>query len=128
MNLGPGSLLGGYRLERALGSGGMGTGYPAPPPPPPPPHPLKGPSLLLAPQPDGSDRRLLADFGIARPTDGATELTRTGAFMPTVAFASPEQLTGGALDSRSDIYSLGCSIYRLLTGQNPYPGTEALNV
>ncbi|MGW4351672.1 serine/threonine protein kinase [Nocardia sp. NPDC004582] len=89
---------------------------------------IKPANFLLAPQPDGSERVLLADFGIAKPTDGGTELTRTGAFMATVAYASPEQLTGGTLDPRSDVYSLACSFFRLLTGQNPYPGTEALNV
>lgn len=45
-------------------------------------------------------------------------------FVATIAYASPEQLSGDRLDHRADIYSLACSFYRLLTGQNPYPGTQ----
>ncbi|MET9488672.1 serine/threonine-protein kinase [Nocardia sp. NPDC006630] len=89
---------------------------------------VKPANFLLAPQQHGEERVLLADFGIAKPSGEGTELTRTGTFLATVAYASPEQLSGGRLDSRSDVYSLGCSFYRLLTGQNPYPGTQPLTV
>ncbi|UFS95477.1 serine/threonine-protein kinase [Nocardia huaxiensis] len=74
---------------------------------------------------DGDDERaLLADFGVAKSTEDTTELTQTGSFVATVAYASPEQLAGDPLDHRSDIYSLACAFYRLLTGQNPYPSTQ----
>ncbi|WP_067818991.1 serine/threonine-protein kinase [Nocardia inohanensis] len=89
---------------------------------------VKPANFLLAPQTHGEERVLLADFGIAKSADGNTELTRTGTFMATVAYASPEQLSGGRLDARSDIYSLACSFYRLLTGQTPFPGTQPLEV
>lgn len=221
MNIGPGTVLGGYRIERALGSGGMGTVYLAQHPALPRhdalkvlwphlasdhefrarfereaklaatlDHPnivavqnrgedegclwialqyvpgtdaataaehdpaamtaqralriiteigkgldhahrrgmlhrdIKPANFLLAPQDYGQERVLLADFGIAKQADGNTELTRTGTFLATIAYASPEQLSGGPVDARSDIYSLACSFYRLLTGETPYPGTQ----
>ncbi|MGX1806363.1 serine/threonine-protein kinase [Nocardia sp. NPDC055321] len=89
---------------------------------------VKPANFLLAPQSHGDERVLLADFGIAKPSGDATELTRTGTFLATVAYASPEQLSGGDLDSRTDVYSLGASFYRLITGQPPFPGTQAMVV
>ncbi|MFC9993683.1 serine/threonine-protein kinase [Nocardia sp. NPDC127526] len=74
---------------------------------------------------DGDDERvLLADFGLAKDTEDSTELTQTGTFVATVAYAAPEQLSGDPVDRHTDIYSLGCSFYKLLTGQNPYPATQ----
>lgn len=89
---------------------------------------VKPANFLLSQDDRGSERVLLADFGIAKTAEDATQLTRTGTFMATVAYASPEQLSGDQLDNHSDIYSLGCSFYRMLTGQNPYPGTQPLTV
>jgi serine/threonine protein kinase/alpha-tubulin suppressor-like RCC1 family protein len=66
----------------------------------------------------------LTDFGIAKATDEAVALTETGAVLATFAFASPEQIEGRRLDARADIYALGCVLYKLLTGSNPYPGTS----
>lgn len=85
---------------------------------------VKPANFLLA-KADGAEeeRVLLTDFGVAKSSEDGQDLTRTGTFMATVAFASPEQLTGGELDHHSDIYSLGCAFYRLLAGQNPYPAT-----
>ena len=65
----------------------------------------------------------ILDFGIARSTMEAGDAsTKTGEFVGTLAFAAPEQLTGGreALDVRSDVYALGVMLYRLLAGQPPY--------
>lgn len=69
-----------------------------------------------------TDRVYLADFGIARALDETAHLTRTGTVMASIAYASPESLAGGTVDHRTDIYSLGASAYRLLTGKNPYAG------
>lgn len=80
--------------------------------------------LLSNKEGDDEERVLLTDFGVAKSTDDATELTQTGAFVATIAYAPPEQLQGMAVDSRADIYSLGCSLYKLVTGQNPYPATQ----
>ncbi|MGV9582238.1 serine/threonine-protein kinase [Nocardia farcinica] len=79
--------------------------------------------LLSAVDGDDEERVLLTDFGVAKSAEDGQDLTATGNFMATVAYASPEQLLGERLDHRSDIYSLGCSFYRMLTGQNPYPST-----
>ncbi|MFC4375436.1 protein kinase [Nocardia halotolerans] len=79
------------------------------------------PANILLTATSGRDRVLLTDFGIARLRGDARQLTRTGAFLATLAYASPEQLSGASIDHRSDQYSLGCSLYTLLTGESPFP-------
>ncbi|KAF0846134.1 serine/threonine-protein kinase [Nocardia caishijiensis] len=81
---------------------------------------VKPANILLAAG-RGRDRVLLTDFGIARLRGDARQLTRTGDFLATLAYASPEQLSGATVDHRSDQYSLGCSLYTLLTGESPFP-------
>jgi tRNA A-37 threonylcarbamoyl transferase component Bud32/tetratricopeptide (TPR) repeat protein len=66
---------------------------------------------------------LVADFGIARAVSaaGAETLTETGLAVGTPAYMSPEQGVGsGELDGRSDLYSLGCVLYEMLSGDAPY--------
>ena len=58
------------------------------------------------------------DFGVARVADATR--TRTGVILGTPTFMSPEQLSGQSLDGRTDLYSLGVSLFQLLTGQLPY--------
>ncbi|MBI4501999.1 MAG: protein kinase [Gemmatimonadetes bacterium] len=68
---------------------------------------------------------IVADFGIARAlTDGDSDrLTMTGMAVGTPAYFSPEQAVGsGSLDGRSDIYSLACVLYEMLTGDPPFAG------
>lgn len=63
------------------------------------------------------------DFGLARivdPETSHTQFTEMGAFLGTLAYASPEQVRGGEVDTRSDVYSLGVILFQLLTGQLPY--------
>ncbi|MFD8098543.1 serine/threonine-protein kinase [Nocardia fluminea] len=81
---------------------------------------VKPANILLGPSRSG-DRVLLTDFGIARLRGDARQLTRTGAFLATLAYASPEQLSGAPVDHRSDQYSLGCTLFTLLTGESPFP-------
>ncbi len=82
------------------------------------------PANFLLSGPAGLDERvLLGDFGIARALDDVG-LTATGAVMATIAYAAPEVLSGMRFDGRADIYSLGCTLYRLLTGKTPYAGTN----
>ena len=70
-------------------------------------------------------RALIADFGLARAIGAAEykKLTETGVIVGTVFYMSPEQLREDRnLDQRSDIYSLGCILYEMLTGVPPYTG------
>ncbi len=80
---------------------------------------VKPANILLAQGVSGS-RVFLTDFGIARIRGETGHLTRTGAVNATLAYASPEQLTGIALDHRTDQYSLACTLFWLLTGQTPF--------
>ncbi|MCU1581369.1 MAG: pknF [Microbacteriaceae bacterium] len=65
---------------------------------------------------------MLADFGIARIVD-ATRLTATGSVIGTASYLSPEQATGSALSSATDVYSLGLVLIECLTGVRSFPGT-----
>ncbi|MFE1597158.1 protein kinase [Nocardia sp. NPDC058705] len=89
---------------------------------------VKPANILIEPV-DGAERVYLTDFGIARlHNDNAVKLTQTGTFTATLAFASPEQLSGIALDGRADQYSLACTLFRLLTGTTPFDATNPVAV
>lgn len=62
----------------------------------------------------------IMDFGIAKTSD--THLTKTGFFVGTPSYSSPEQIAGEQVDHRSDIFSLGVVAHELLTGHLPFPG------
>ncbi len=68
---------------------------------------------------EGSDHVYLSDFGVAKST-GSGALTKTGMFVGTADYASPEQIEGKQLDGRADVYSLGCVVYEALTGARAY--------
>jgi serine/threonine protein kinase len=66
-------------------------------------------------------RAKILDFGIAKIlSDTSHKLTKTGTKMGTVLFMSPEQVKGNVLDKRTDIYSLGISLFQAVTGKSPY--------
>lgn len=82
-------------------------------------HDVKPANLLLAHEDGALDRVLLTDFGVARPIDD-TDRAMDGAFTATLAYSAPEVITGEYADGRADLYSLGCTLFRLLTGKQPY--------
>ncbi|MBR3707826.1 MAG: protein kinase, partial [Lentisphaeria bacterium] len=74
----------------------------------------------------------LADLGIAKcsdPTGGSNTLTVAGTMIGTPAYASPEQCRDArSVDTRADIYSLGATLYEMLTGEAPFSGTNAFDI
>ena len=73
------------------------------------------------------DQAVVADFGIARALEASSTegLTFTGLAVGTPAYMSPEQAMGGEeVDARSDVYSLGCVVYEMVTGGAPFEGTD----
>lgn len=67
----------------------------------------------------------LSDFGLARPTHAPTE---TDDLIGTVAYISPELVSGASVDQRSDIYSVGVMLFELLTGAQPFKGDKSAQV
>ncbi|MBJ7336059.1 serine/threonine protein kinase [Mycolicibacterium sp.] len=85
---------------------------------------VKPANILVALDGDGGIEAVkLADFGIAKAAGESTSLTSTGITVGTVAYLSPEAIEGHDLDTRADLYSLGCSAFQLLTGTPPFTGT-----
>ncbi len=77
---------------------------------------VKPSNILL----DGTvERALLTDFGLARAADDAS-VTRTGTVTGTPQYMSPEQVRGESVDGRSDLFSLGCTMYAMCTGRSPF--------
>lgn len=72
----------------------------------------------------------IVDFGVAavREASDETRLTASHQFIGTVAYASPEGLTGSEVDARSDVYSLGVVIFELLTGRLPFDGRDPMAI
>ena len=80
---------------------------------------------------DNKGRVKLADFGVARITDAdrsASEKTQAGAIVGTPAYMSPEQIEGGEIDRRTDIFSAGIILYQFLTGEKPFTGTSTWTI
>ncbi|MFC6009694.1 serine/threonine-protein kinase [Nocardia lasii] len=85
---------------------------------------VKPANFMLSSSGHEVERVLLTDFGVAKSLADTNEITAAGAILATIAYAAPEQLLGGRLDHRTDIYGLGCALYKLLTGANPFPAIQ----
>ena len=68
------------------------------------------------------------DFGIARAIADSSSVTQTSAVIGTAQYLSPEQARGDPVDARSDVYSLGCVLYEILTGEPPFTGDSPVSV
>ena len=63
----------------------------------------------------------LTDFGLTKRATTQSALTRTGMVVGTTDYLAPEQIEGGSIDARADVYALGCVLYEALTGSIPFP-------
>ena len=70
----------------------------------------------------------IADFGLAKDAAVNLTITRIGEIFGSPAYMSPEQCTGGRIDARSDMYSLGVTFYQIVTGERPFIGSTVLAV
>ena len=80
---------------------------------------------------DHQARTKLTDFGVARVTDSdktSVERTQAGTMVGTPAYMSPEQITGGNIDRRTDVFSAGIILYQFLTGEKPFTGSGAWTI
>ncbi|HZL70906.1 MAG TPA: protein kinase, partial [Planctomycetota bacterium] len=86
------------------------------------------PANIMVEQTEEGPRAIVLDFGLARPIEGGETLSHSGSVVGTPAYMSPEQARGEKLDERTDVYSLGATLYDLLTGKPPFEGTGVLDV
>jgi hypothetical protein len=70
----------------------------------------------------------ILDFGLARAVADNGQVTQDGIIIGTPAYMAPEQARGQALDARCDLFSLGCMLYRMCTGKQPFQGADAISI
>ncbi|HET6879414.1 MAG TPA: protein kinase [Pirellulales bacterium] len=86
---------------------------------------IKPSNVLLE---DGIERVKIADFGLARAAMDLDDITTVGQGVGTPAYVSPEQVNGGDVDQRSDLFSFGCLLYAMVDGHSPFRGKLAIDV
>ena len=77
---------------------------------------------------DANEHVYLADFGLTRRLDEQGGPAGEGRSVGTPAYLAPEQIEGGSIDGRADVYSLGCLLYECLTGETPFARGSRLAV
>jgi predicted Ser/Thr protein kinase len=87
---------------------------------------LKPDNLMIT----ASGRPYVMDFGLAKTVEAESSLSVSGDIMGTPAYMSPEQARGDVdtIDGRTDVYSLGATLYTLLTGEKPFPGKTSMEI
>jgi tetratricopeptide (TPR) repeat protein len=76
---------------------------------------------------DGESRAVITDFGLARTFGEGENLTVRGDILGTPSYMAPEQVTGGEVTAATDIYSLGCVLYEMITGTPPFVGANSFS-
>lgn len=94
---------------------------------------VKPSNIMIVRDNDGTERAILVDFGIAKliPLENIEEqqkLTQTGDVFGTPLYMSPEQCLGHTIDAKTDIYSLACVLYEVLTGSPPFSGDSVYEI
>jgi WD40 repeat protein len=79
-------------------------------------------------RPDGSDHAYLADFGLMKRVADERAVVEDAHLLGTIDYVAPEQIAGGEIDGRADVYSLGCVLYECLVGEPPFAGDSELAV
>jgi serine/threonine protein kinase len=81
---------------------------------------------------EGPTRRVrILDFGLARPSDppaDETPITHAGKILGTPAYMAPEQAAGNPIDGRADLFSLGCVMYQMTTGEMPFKASNLMGI
>jgi DNA-binding NarL/FixJ family response regulator len=85
------------------------------------------PGNVLIGRRSSAEHAFLTDFGVTTVREGGAHLTATGFAVGTADYIAPEQAQGAVVDARADIYSLGCVLFRTLTGVVPYDRTSELD-
>ena len=76
----------------------------------------------------GAEHVLLSDFGLVVDLSSDSRFSASGHFMGSLNYAAPEQIKGGRVDGRTDVYALGCVLYECLTGAVPFPRSTGFEV
>src|SRR4051794_13800655 len=80
---------------------------------------VKPGNILVRPG-ERRDQAYVCDFGLARHVSSVSSLTGDRGFVGTIDYVPPEQIEGGSIDGRADVYSLGCVLYECLAGARPF--------
>ncbi len=88
---------------------------------------VKPGNILVKAGPEG-ERAYVCDFGLARHVSSVSSLTGERGFVGTIDYVSPEQIEGGSIDGRADVYSLACVLFECLAGERPFDRDSELSV